>query len=71
MVDTEGNKYDVNEEEMKKKELFGETCIKNIILNQENPSAEGIIAFSAPTGVKMAYVNYQLSNNKFARKYFK
>jgi hypothetical protein len=70
LVDTEGNTYDVNEDEMKKKELFGETCIKNTVLNQDNPAAEGIIAFTAPKDVKMAYVNYQLSNNKFARKYF-
>jgi len=70
LVDSEGNKYDVNEDEMRKKELFGETCIKNTVLNQNNPSAAGIIAFTAPKDVKMAYVNYQLSNNKFARKYF-
>jgi tetratricopeptide (TPR) repeat protein len=70
LVDTEGNKYEVNEDEMKKKELFGETCIKNTVLNQNNPSAEGIIAFTAPKDVKFAYVNYQMSKNKFARKYF-
>jgi len=70
LVDIEGNKYDVNEDEMRKKELFGEICIKNAVLNQENPSVKGIIAFTAPKDIKMAYVNYQLSSNKFVRKYF-
>lgn len=70
LVDTEGNSYDVNESEMRKKELFGETCVKSTVLNQDNPSAEGIIAFTAPKDIKIAYVNYQISNNKFARKYF-
>ena len=70
LVDVEGNDYDVNEDEMKKRELFGEPCIKNTVLNQSNPSAEGIIAFTAPQDIKLAYVNYQLGKNKFARKYF-
>ena len=70
LVDSDGNKYDVNEEEMKKRELFGESCIKNTILNQKNPSAEGIIAFNAPKDVNLAYVDYYISKNKFARKYF-
>ena len=70
LVDSDGNKYGVNEEEMKKRELFGETCIKNTVLNQQNPSATGIIAFNAPKDVKLAFVNYHISKNKFARKYF-
>jgi hypothetical protein len=70
LVDEEGNKYIVNEDEMKKIELFGETCIKNSVLNQASPSAEGIIAFSAPKDAKLDYVNYQINNGKFARKYF-
>jgi alkyl sulfatase BDS1-like metallo-beta-lactamase superfamily hydrolase len=70
LVDREGNKYGVNEEEMKKRELFGETCIKNTVLNKNNPSASGIIAFSAPKDANLAYVNYHISNNKAAKKYF-
>ena len=70
LVDNEGNKFNVNEDEMKKRELFGETCIKNTILNQDNPSAEGIIAFDAPTDVNFAYINYRIDNSNFARKYF-
>lgn len=70
LVDSDGNKYGVNEEEMKKKELFGETCIKNTVLNQQNPSVAGIIAFNVPKDVKLAFVNYYISKNKFARKYF-
>lgn len=71
LVDSEGNKYSVNEEEIKKRELLGESCIKNMVLNQSNPSAEGIIAFTAPKDIKLNYVNYQMKNNKFARKYFR
>jgi tetratricopeptide (TPR) repeat protein len=70
LVDKDGNKYSVNEDEMKKYELFGEACIENAVLNQSSPSAEGLIAFSAPTDAQLAYVNYQITNNKFVRKYF-
>jgi hypothetical protein len=70
LVDIEGNKYHINEDEMKKIELFGESCLKNSVLNQTSPSTEGIIAFSAPKDAKLAYVNYQINNSKFARKYF-
>jgi hypothetical protein len=70
LVDREGNKYSVNEDEMKKIELFGDTCIKNMTLNQTNPAAEGLIAFAAPTDASLAYVHYQINNSKFARKYF-
>jgi len=70
LVDRNGNKYGVNEEEMKKRELFGETCIKNTVLNQNNPSASGIIAFDAPKDAKLAHVEYYISNKNYARKYF-
>jgi tetratricopeptide (TPR) repeat protein len=70
LVDNNGNKFDVIEDEMKKRELFGEACIKNMVLNENNPSAEGIIAFDAPTDVNLAYINYKIDSNKFARKYF-
>jgi hypothetical protein len=70
LVDKQGNKYGVNEDEMKKRELFGETCIKNTVLNQNNPSASGIIAFNAPKDANLAYVNYFLGNDKTAKKVF-
>lgn len=70
LVDREGNSYNVSEDEMQKIELFGETCIKNSILNQANPSIEGVIAFDAPKDAKLAYINYRINNSKFARKYF-
>jgi hypothetical protein len=70
LVDRDGNTYSVSEDEMKKIELFGETCIKNSVLNQNSPSAEGVIAFAAPKDADLAYVNYQIHNGKFARKYF-
>jgi hypothetical protein len=70
LVDRDGNTYEVSEDEMKKIELFGETCIKNGTLNQTNPSLQGIIAFDAPPVVNIAYIEYRMSNNKKARKYF-
>lgn len=70
LVDREGNKYSVNEDEMKKIELFGETCIKNTVLNMDNPGAKGLIAFTAPTDANLAYVNYRINNGKNVRKYF-
>ena len=70
LVDRDGNKYNVNEEEMKKRELFGETSIKNTVLNPNNPSASGIIAFDAPKEVIIAYVEYHLTNQKSVIKRF-
>ena len=70
LVDNDGNKFYVNEDEMKKRELFGEACIKNTILNQNNPSIEGIIAFNAPSDVNLDYINYTIDRTNFSRKYF-
>ena len=70
LVDKGGTKYTVNEEEMKKIELFGESCIKNTVLDQTNPATKGLIAFSAPTNANLAYVNYQTNNGRVIRKYF-
>jgi len=70
LVDRDGNKYGVSKDEMKKRELFGETCIKNTILNQKNPSASGLIAFNAPKDANFAYVNYYIGGNKTAKKVF-
>jgi len=70
LVDSDGNRYSVNEDEMKKHELLGETCITNMTLNSENPDATGLIAFDAPKDVNIAYVYYQINGNNSARKYF-
>jgi hypothetical protein len=70
LVDTQGKDYFVNEHEMKKRELFGETCISDTILNNSHPMETGLIAFDVPDGVKIKYVNYQLNPQKSARKYF-
>jgi len=70
LVDTEGNQYRVTEDEMKKHELFGESIIKNGVLNAQSPSATGIIAFDAPPDTKIAYIQYQISTSKYARKRF-
>jgi len=70
LVDKDGNTYNVSEEEMKKIELFGETCITNGTLNETNPSLEGIIAFDAPPDVKIAYIESRMSHNNTVRKYF-
>jgi hypothetical protein len=70
LVDVNGNSYRFNEQEMQKRELFGETPVKNTVLNPENPSVSGIVAFDAPPDIKIAYVNYQINGNSYARKYF-
>ncbi len=70
LVDSEGNQYSVNEDEMKKRELFGETCIKNTVLNAQSSSATGIVAFDAPQDIKIAYIQYQINGQKYVRKRF-
>lgn len=70
LVDTKGNRYGLNKHEMKKRELFGESCLKNVTLNNKNFSISGIIAFEAPPDIKIAYVNYTIDAKRFARKYF-
>jgi hypothetical protein len=70
LIDREGNSFGINEQEMQKRELFGENCIKSTLLNAENPDASGVIAFDAPKDIKIAYVNYRIDANRFVRKYF-
>lgn len=70
LVDTKGNQYLVTEDEMKKHELFGESIIKNGVLNTQSPSATGLIAFDAPPDIKIAYIQYQISATKYVRKRF-
>ena len=71
LVDIRGQSYNVNQHEMKKRELFGETCIADTILTANHPMATGLIAFDAPQEVEIEYVNYQISSQKSARKYFR
>jgi hypothetical protein len=70
LVDRDGNSFDVNEDEINKRELFGGVGIKNSVLNINNPSTQGIIAFDAPKEIKIAYIHYQIDKKRFARKYF-
>ena len=70
LVDMDGNSFGIHEDEIKKRELFGETCIKNSVLNIDNQSALGIIAFDAPKDIKIAYIHYQIDDKRYARKYF-
>ena len=70
LVGRNGSSYRIHEEEIKKRELFGETAIKNSVLNIDNPSTLGIIAFDAPRDIKIAYIQYQIDKKRFARKYF-
>ena len=70
LIDTDGNRYGIHEDEIKKRELFGENCIKNSVLNTNNPEALGIIAFDAPMNIKIAYIQYQIDNKRYVRKIF-
>ena len=70
LVDNQGEVYQVNEHEMRKRELFGEECLADTVLNSSNPGLSGIIAFDAPTDIKIAYVNYKIGQNRVSRKYF-
>jgi hypothetical protein len=70
LVDKDGSGFGINEDEIKKRELFGETGIKNSVLNIDNPSTQGIIAFDAPKDIQIAYIHYQIDKKRFARKYF-
>ena len=70
LIDRQGNSFGINEQEMQKRELFGENCIKSALLNEENPAASGVIAFDAPQDIKIAYVNYTIDSKRFVRKYF-
>jgi len=71
LVDTDGNNYYINEQEMKKRELFGETCIADTILNGSHPMETGLIAFDAPKEIEIEYIAYQLNGSKTVRKYFR
>ena len=71
LVDTDGNNYYINEQEMKKRELFGETCIADTILNGAHPMETGLLAFNAPKEIEIDYIAYQLNGSKSVRKYFR
>ena len=71
LVNNQGKEYQVNEHEMRKRELFGEKCLADTILNSSNPAASGIIAFDAPTDIEIAYVNYKIDQKRISRKYFR
>ena len=69
LVDKTGSIYPVNLDELKKKALFGETCIADTVLGGNNPSTTGTIAFDSPQDAVLDFVEYKISNTKFARKY--
>jgi len=71
LVDNQGEVYPVNEHEMRKRELFGEACLTDTVLNSANPSASGIIAFNAPKNIEIAYVNYKIDHKRTSRKFFR
>ncbi len=71
LVDNQGQIYPVNEHEMRKRELFGEKCLADTVLNSANPLASGIIAFDAPPEIVISYVNYKIDKNKVSRKFFR
>ena len=71
LVDTDGNNYYINEHEMKKRMLFGESCIADTILNGSHPMESGLIAFDAPQEVEIKYISYQIDKHKSARKFFR
>jgi hypothetical protein len=70
LVDAAGNEYGVNRDEMKKYELFGESCIKDILLNAKNPSSTGIVAFNAPADIKIASIKYRINSKRSVKKVF-
>jgi hypothetical protein len=71
LVDTEGQNYPVDRREMRKRELFGETCLADTVLNSSNPSASGIIAFDAPSDIDILSVNYKIDSKRTAKKFFR
>jgi len=71
LVDTDGNNYFINEQEMKKREMFGEACIADTILNSAHPMETGLLAFDAPKEIEIEYIAYQLNGSKSVRKYFR
>ena len=71
LVDLKGNVYNIDKEEMRVRELFGQIPIKAKTLNGNEPLTEGLIAFDAPKDLAISYLALNVNGEQITRKYFR
>lgn len=70
LIARDGTPYGIDEEAMRVRDLFGESVMKNVTLDDNNPYTDGKIVFDAPQDTKIAYLSYRIGRRQESRKYF-
>ena len=70
VIGKNGERYEVDEDAMRVRKLFGEKCLENITLNSARPYVEGKVIFAVPAGVDVGYLAYKVNRRLETRKYF-
>lgn len=70
LVDVAGNVYEVDEKELRVRELFGQTILKNTVLSPENAYTAGIVAFNIPKNRAVSLLRLKQHDQDIAVKYF-
>lgn len=71
VVDMDGNdSFAIDRKAMKQNKLLGKTVLEDMVLDANNPIAEGNLVFEVPENVEIRYIAYRYNGNEESRKYF-
>jgi len=70
LLDAKGKSYELDQKTMKQDELLGVIILKESVLNDASPVAEGALVYTVPDSVQPAYIAYPLKGGGESRKYF-
>jgi len=68
--DAKGRSYELDQKTMKQDDLLGVIILKESVLNDASPVAEGALVYTVPDSIQPAYIAYPIKGGGESRKYF-